>query len=94
LIKGLLQRAPAIGPRMAAMIPIGPLSHADIGLHYSEGELKQMKILSAFDMLSPRYDRPQRIEEVRQWFGEAGLVEIETGFGYNGINARGKSPLP
>jgi len=93
-IKSLLRRAPAIGPRMAAMIPIGPLSHAEIGLHYSDSELKQVKILSAFDMLSPRYDRPQRIEEVRQWFGEAGLVEIEAGFGYNGINARGKSPLP
>lgn len=92
-IKSFLHRAPAIGPRMAALIPIGPLSHAEIGLHYSDRELKQVKVLSAFDMFSPRYDLPQNIEDVRQWFQQAGLVEIETRFGYNGINARGRKPL-
>ncbi len=92
-IKSLLHRAPAIGPRMAALIPIGALSHAEIGLHYSDRELKQVKVLSAFDMLSPRYDLPQKIEDVRQWFQEAGLIEVETRFGYNGIHARGRRPL-
>lgn len=93
-IKAFIHRAPAIGRRMAAIIPIGSLSHSDIGLHYSDHELKRVKVLSAFDILSPRYDLPQRIEDVRQWFGEAGLVEIEAGFGHNGINARGKSLIP
>lgn len=93
-IKAFIHRAPAIGRRMAAIIPIGSLSHSGIGLHYSDRELKRVKVLSAFDMLSPRYDLPQRIEDVRQWFGEAGLVEVEAGFGYNGINARGKSLIP
>jgi SAM-dependent methyltransferase len=92
-IKGFVHRAPAIGPTIAAIIPIGPLSHAEIGLHYSDRELKQVKILSAFDMLSPRYDLPQTIDDVRHWFAAAGLVEIDAGFGYNGINAQGKSPL-
>ena len=92
-IKSFLHRAPAIGPRMAALIPIGPLSHAEIGLHYSDRELKQVKVLSAFDMFSPRYDLPQKIDDVRQWFEEAGLIEIETRFGYNGINARGRRQL-
>jgi len=53
----------------------GGLSHAEIGLHYTEGEIKQVKVLSAFDMLSPRYDLPQRMDDVRRWFEEAGLVE-------------------
>jgi SAM-dependent methyltransferase len=92
-IKSLIHRAPAIGARIAALIPVGPLSHAEIGLHYTDDELKQVKILSAFDMLSPRYDLPQRIEDVQQWFEEAGLVDIESRFGYNGINARGKRSL-
>jgi hypothetical protein len=92
-IKSFLHRTPAIGHSMAALIPIGPLSHAGIGLHYSDRELKQVKILSAFDMLSPRYDLPQKMEDVRLWFQEAGLVEMETCFGYNGINARGRRPL-
>jgi SAM-dependent methyltransferase len=92
-IKRYVSRAPAIGPRMAALIPIGPLTHAAIGLHYSDCELKQVKVLSAFDMLSPRYDLPQKIEDVATWFQQAGLVEIETRFGYNGINATGRRPL-
>ena len=93
-IKSYVSRAPAIGPRVAALIPIGPLSHAAIGLHYSDRELKQVKVLSAFDMLSPRYDLPQKVEDVKKWFQQAGLVEIETRFGYNGINATGRRPLP
>jgi SAM-dependent methyltransferase len=92
-IKSLIHRAPAIGPKIASLIPIGPLSHAHIGLHYTDDELKQVKILSAFDMLSPRYDLPQKIGDVHQWFEEAGLVDVETRFGYNGINARGKRPV-
>jgi SAM-dependent methyltransferase len=92
-VKSFVSRAPAIGPRMAALIPIGPLSHAEIGLHYTEADLKQVKVLSAFDMLSPRYDLPQRMDDVRRWFEEAGLVEIEMRLGYNGINARGRRPL-
>jgi SAM-dependent methyltransferase len=92
-VKNFVSRAPAIGPRMAALIPIGPLSHAEIGLNYTDGELKQVKVLSAFDMLSPRYDLPQTIDDVRRWFEQSGLVEIEMRFGYNGINATGRRPL-
>ena len=88
-VKKWIHHLPGVGPKMAALVPIGPLDHAQIGLHYTEEELKQVKILSAFDMLSPRYDLPQRIEDVRQWFGEAHLTEVEAWFGYNGINAKG-----
>ena len=91
-LKKRIHAVPGVGPKLAQLIPIGPLSHANIGLHYTEGELKQVKVLSAFDMLSPKYDAPQRIEDVQRWFEEAGLVEIETRFGYNGINAKGKRP--
>jgi hypothetical protein len=78
---------------MAELIPIGPLSHTEIGLHYSDSELKRVKVLSAFDMLSPRYDLPQKIADVHRWFEEAGLIGIETRFGYNGINAQGRKRL-
>ena len=89
-LKKRIYAIPWIGPKLARLIPIGPLSHAGIGLHYTESELKQIKILSAFDILSPRYDIPQRIEDVQDWFEEAGLVGIEIKFGYNGINAKGQ----
>jgi SAM-dependent methyltransferase len=92
-VKKRISRLPGIGTQLASLIPIGPLSHTNIGLNYTEDELKQVKILSAFDMYSPRYDFPQRIEDVRRWFKKAGLTDITIGFGYNGITAKGKIPL-
>jgi len=90
-MKKALHRVPAIGPRIAGLIPIGPISHAP-RLNYTDKELKQVKILSALDMLSPVYDQPQRIEDVRKWFVDAGLVDVEIKRGYNGINGKGKRP--
>lgn len=92
-LKSRLNRIPGIGSRLASLVPIGPLSHAPIGLNYTKDELKQVKILSAFDMLSPKYDFPQRIEEVQKWFKEADLREIEIKVGYNGINAKARKPV-
>jgi len=90
-LKNSLNRIPGIGAKLARVVPIGPLSHAP-RLNYTEEELKQVKILSAFDMLSPKHDHPQRIEDVEAWFKDAGLSETEIGYGYNGINARGRKP--
>jgi SAM-dependent methyltransferase len=90
-LKKALHRIPAIGPHLASMIPIGPISHGP-RLNYTDEELKQVKILSALDMLSPVYDRPQRMEDVSRWFGEAELVDVELKRGYNGINAKGQRP--
>ena len=91
-VKKALHGIPAIGPKLGALIPIGPISHAP-RLNYTDEELKQVKILSALDMLSPVYDQPQRMEDVQEWFDSAGLVEVELKRGYNGINAKGKRPL-
>jgi SAM-dependent methyltransferase len=90
-VKKAVHRMPIVGPRLGALIPIGPISHAP-RLNYTDAELKQVKILSALDMLSPVYDQPQRMEDVLRWFEEAGLVEIRLKRGYNGINAKGKRP--
>jgi SAM-dependent methyltransferase len=91
--KKALHGIPAVGSKLGALIPIGPISHAP-RLNYTDEELKQVKILSALDMFSPVYDQPQRMEDVREWFARAGLVEVELKRGYNGINAKGKRPLP
>ncbi|MGC1188526.1 MAG: class I SAM-dependent methyltransferase [Candidatus Acidiferrales bacterium] len=90
-VKKALNGIPKIGSGLGKLIPIGPISHAP-RLNYTDDELKQVKILSALDMLSPKYDQPQRIETVRKWFEDAGLVEIQTWMGYNGVNARGRRP--
>jgi 2-polyprenyl-3-methyl-5-hydroxy-6-metoxy-1,4-benzoquinol methylase/uncharacterized protein YbaR (Trm112 family) len=52
--------------------------------------LKEWAYLDAFDMLAPRYDTPQTINTVSQWFREAGLTDIIVHYGYNGIEGRGK----
>jgi hypothetical protein len=59
-------------------------------LNYTDEQLKQVKILSALDMLSPVYDQPQRMEDVRRWFENAGLVDVQLKRGYNGINGKGR----
>jgi SAM-dependent methyltransferase len=91
-VKSWINSIPHLGRSLASLVPIGALSHASIGLNYTETELKQVKILSAFDMLAPKYDFPQRIEEVRKWFNEADLSEIVIQVGYNGINAKARKP--
>jgi SAM-dependent methyltransferase len=88
-LKKALHRVPTIGPTMGKLIPIGPISHAP-RLNYTDEQLKEIKILSALDMLSPKYDQPQRIEDVQAWFEEARLTEVGIWYGYNGINARGR----
>jgi SAM-dependent methyltransferase len=90
-VKKAIHRIPVVGARLGALIPLGPISHAP-RLNYTDAELKEVKILSALDMLSPVYDQPQRMEDVQKWFEEAGLVEIQLTRGYNGINAKGKRP--
>lgn len=61
-------------------------------LNCTDAELKQVKIQNVLDMLSPKYNQPKKIEDVRARFVEAGLIEVKTRLGYNGINARGRRP--
>lgn len=42
----------------------------------SEAELREWVILDTFDMFSPQYDQPQRLETVANWFAEAGMREV------------------
>ncbi len=91
-IKKFLYKVPVVGKPIGNLIPIGPISHAP-RLIFTDEELKQVKILSALDMYSPVHDHPQTLETVRQWFKEAGLVDVYIGTGFNGINARGRKPV-
>jgi len=46
-----------------------------------------------FDMLSPKYDLPQRISSVQLWLESAWLEILELNIGYNGINARARKKI-
>jgi hypothetical protein len=78
------------GQRLAGFIPIGRLNY-EPGFHFTIPELKEIKTLSVFDMLSPKYDKCQKMSGVRRWMEEANLEVVELTTGYNGINARARS---
>lgn len=92
-LKKALSKIPVAGKPVSELIPIGPISHAPRA-NYTDEQLKEIKILSAFDMLSPAHDHPQRQESLREWFEEAGLVDVQVKLGFNGINAKGRKPEP
>ncbi len=50
---------------------------------------REWAILHLFDWLNPTYDQPQHIETFHRWLTEAGLDNVETNFGYGGIEGRG-----
>ncbi|MCX6985036.1 MAG: methyltransferase domain-containing protein [Lentisphaerae bacterium] len=43
---------------------------------------KEYAYLDIFDMLSPRYDKPQTLETFRRWYREAGLTDVDVRYGY------------
>ena len=90
-LKKTLYKIPLVGKRIGNFIPIGPVSHAP-RLIFTDEVLVQVKILSALDMFSPVHDHPQTLDTVRQWFADAGLVDVNVGIGFNGVNARGRKP--
>ncbi len=55
--------------------------------------LKEWTVLDTFDMLMPVYDHPQSLDDVRRWFAQAGLVDVEVGRGFNGIEGRGRRAI-
>jgi ubiquinone/menaquinone biosynthesis C-methylase UbiE/uncharacterized protein YbaR (Trm112 family) len=91
-IKSFLPNIPLIGKWVSDLIPIGRL-HYEPDYHFSISEIKEIKTLSIFDMLSPKYDSPQKLSSFRLWMKEADLEILELTTGYNGVNARARRPL-
>ncbi len=55
----------------------------------SEDKLKQWAVMDLFDMLSPTFDNPVRLETFKKWFEELGYKDIDVHMGYNGCEGRG-----
>ena len=51
--------------------------------------LKEWAYLDLFDMLSPKYDKPQTIKTLKKWFNKYKFKDIDVCYGYNGIEGRG-----
>jgi len=54
--------------------------------------LQEWAILDTFDKLAPAYDYPQTLETLQKWFHQTDLINIQVGFGYNGVEGRGTKP--
>lgn len=89
-LKRGLNALPGVGPVLARIVPIGRLNYEAFGGHQTIDEIKEIKTLSVFDMLSPAYDQPQSLKKFRAWIAEANLELIKLDTGYNGINAKAR----
>jgi len=83
-----LKRIPKIGPLLGMLVPCWNYSH----LPLTRAQVIEWGVLDTFDALSPTYDVPQTIPEVRSWFEQAGLVDVRIREGGNGILANGRKP--
>jgi 2-polyprenyl-3-methyl-5-hydroxy-6-metoxy-1,4-benzoquinol methylase len=50
----------------------------------SKEKLREMVVLDTFDMFSPQYDQPQRIQTVVNWFNRYGMTNVWGGYIYDG----------
>jgi SAM-dependent methyltransferase len=80
--------------RLIGRLPLGPpILHRLVVPYYphlaADDQRRIWATLDAFDMLSPRYDLPQRHADVRRWFARGGLQRVEVADGPNGIVGRG-----
>ena len=88
-----IRKIPKIGSTLNWLLLVADSSRCDYNKWHSnlKGDmLKEWTYLTTFDLLSPRYDQPQSIKTVQRWFKDAGLIDIEVAYGYNGIEGRGK----
>lgn len=83
-----IRKIPKIGSTLNWLLLVADYSrwHSDL----KGNMLKEWAYLNTFDLLSPKYEQPQRIKTVQRWFKDASLIDIEVAYGYNGIEGRGK----
>ena len=52
-------------------------------------QIMEWAILDTFDALASKYDKPQTLDEVTNWFKEAALSNVQVKPGANGILGNG-----
>jgi SAM-dependent methyltransferase len=82
-----LARVPKVGRLLTAVVPCWNYTGL---LPLDDQELRAWAVLDTFDALTPRYDQPQTLEEVRAWTREARLEDVDVRYGGNGIVINGR----
>jgi len=70
----------------ARLLPIVQYDH--LGLPTALN--RDWAVLDTFDMYAPAHDHPQTPRTVRQWYRDAGFVDVTVEYGPNGVIARGR----
>lgn len=86
-LASLIRKIPRFGKSINWMLMIADYSNRLKGA--DDLTLRQWAYLDTFDMLAPKYDKPQTVNTFRHWHQEAGLVDIDVKRGYNGVEGRG-----
>lgn len=80
----IIRSIPKVGSILAGLIPIPCWNYINMG--YSKDERIKHAVMDTFDALSPAYDIPKTIKEVRNWFSKhPDLGEVRVFYGSNGI---------
>ncbi|HVZ97529.1 MAG TPA: class I SAM-dependent methyltransferase [Chitinophagaceae bacterium] len=64
-----------IGRIVNRFIPICDIKNT-LPKDLSQEELREWCILDTFDMFSPKYDQPQKVETVKKWFQQNGMKDV------------------
>lgn len=84
----IIRKIPKIGPAINWHFLIA--DHSRTLPDADDRILKEWAYLDSFDMLSPVFDYPQTIRTFKRSHSEAGLVDVDVRYGYNGIEARAR----
>lgn len=83
----IVRKIPGVGPTLNWKLLIADYSRVLPGA--DDATLKEWACLDTFDMLSPAYDQPVTLRTFRKWHDEAGLLDVDVHYGFNGIEGRG-----
>jgi SAM-dependent methyltransferase len=83
----IVRKVPVIGPTLNWRLLIADYSRSLPDA--DDATLKEWAYLDTFDMLSPMYDKPVTLKTFRKWHEEAGLVDVDVHYGFNGPEGRG-----
>jgi SAM-dependent methyltransferase len=83
----ILRKVPVLGPTLNWKLLIADYSR--LLPDADDATLKDWAYLDTFDMLSPVYDQPATLKTFRRWHEEAGLIDVDVRYGFNGLQGRG-----
>lgn len=64
-----------LGPILNRFIPVCDIE-GTLPTHIPYHQLRELCVLDTFDMFSPEYDNPQKIDTVKNWFERYGMKDV------------------